>query len=90
MFPKEIWFNPVWCLYDNISGEIILKHPWRKGITVLCPHCGKELSVFEYKAQCCGQIFKIGNSEIRQVQPHGYHDKKYGRGWQSLRPFYSR
>ncbi len=87
MFPLEIWHRPIWCLYDNLSNQTILKHPWRKGLEVPCPHCGKILNVIEYKAKCCNQEFKVGNGAISQKNPAGIHSKTAGRGWASLRPF---
>lgn len=89
MFPREIWYNPVWCLYDNTSGNIILKHPWRKGLDVLCPYCGKVLRVADYKAICCNQEFRISHHEISQIKPIGTHQRKTGRGWASIRPYNS-
>jgi hypothetical protein len=87
MFPYEIWTHPVWCLYDNTSGRVILKHPWRKGLQVPCPHCGKPLTVENYKAACCNQEFGTGFGEIHQREPVGTHDRTSGRGWFSLRPY---
>jgi len=52
MFPYNILKNPKWCLYNNLSGDIILKHPWGNGIKIPCPHCGKILIFENYKAQC--------------------------------------
>ena len=66
MFPKEIWFNPVWCLYDDINGCIVLKHPFRAGLVVLCPHCGKPLHFEHYQTACCGHTFATSFGEIRQ------------------------
>ncbi len=87
MFPKEIYNNPIWCLYDNLSGKIILKYPWRKGLTVPCPYCGKPLVFSQYKAICCGKDFRISFGEVSQRQPIGSHNRTKGRGWVSLRPY---
>ncbi len=51
MFPREIWENPIWCLYYNLSGQVVLKHPWRDGLVVECPHCGEPLAVEGYEAR---------------------------------------
>jgi hypothetical protein len=87
MFPSEIWRSPIWCLYDNMAGQVVLKHPWRCGLDVSCPYCGTLLSVDNFAAACCGRQFKTGFNEIRQVEPVGTHDRKSGRGWASLRPY---
>lgn len=87
MFPREIWANPIWCLYANLSGQVVLKHPWRAGLVVACPHCGEPLAVEDYKADCCGRSFKTGFGEIRQIEPVGTHDHTSGRGWASLRAY---
>jgi len=87
MFPRGIWDNPIWCLYDNTSGHVVLKHPWRNGLVVDCPHCGEPLAVEDYGARCCSQYFKIGFGEIRQIEPVGTHDRTSGCGWASLRPY---
>jgi hypothetical protein len=81
-FPERIW-----CLYDNLAGKIILKHPYRPGMTVPCPHCGKALAIEKYRATCCGQEFKTSFGEIAQRQPVGEHNRTAGRGWNSLRPY---
>ncbi len=87
MFTREIWENPIWCLYDNLAGQVVLKHPWRDGLVVECPHCGEPLAVEGYIAHCCGQHFKTGFGEIRQIEPVGTHDRTSGRGWASLRAY---
>ncbi len=87
MFPLEIWRKPIWCLYDNMAGQVVLKHPWRRGLVVPCPNCGEPMTVENYKAECCGQLFKTAFNEIRQVEPVGTHDRTSGRGWASLRPY---
>lgn len=87
MFTREIWENPIWCLYDNLAGHVVLKHPWRDGLVVECPHCGEPLAVEGYRAHCCGQHFKTGFGEIRQIEPVGTHDRTSGRGWASLRAY---
>jgi hypothetical protein len=88
MFPYEIYIKPIWCLYDDMAGQIMLKHPWGKRIKVVpCPHCGNALVVENYKATCCGKNFKTGFSEFRQVEPVGTHKRASGRGWASLRPY---
>lgn len=87
MFPREIWFNPIWCLYDNMSGKIILKHPYHKGLNVPCPYCAKNLIFKDYKASCCNQEFKTGFNEVIQREPYGTHQRNSGRGWASIRPF---
>jgi hypothetical protein len=86
MFPYNIWKNPKWCLYNNLSGNIILKHPWRKGINILCPHCGKTLIFENYKAQCCDHNFGISFGEVHQKEPVGKHNSNK-RGWASIRPY---
>ena len=86
MFPPEIWSKPIWCLYDDMAGNIILMHPWRPGISVLCPRCGTHLILERYRATCCGFEFKTGFGAIRQAIPIGTHDRTSGRGWSSLRP----
>lgn len=87
MFPDKIYHNPTWCLYDNTSGKTILKHPWRKGIKVNCPHCDKLLNFEKYKANCCGHSFGISFNEVSQHEPIGTHDRITGRGWDSIRPY---
>jgi hypothetical protein len=84
-FPENRWY-----LYDNTSGGVILKHPYRPGIKVLCPYCNKPLVIDNYRATCCNNQFKTYFGEIHQIIPVGKHDKTKGRGWQSLRPFKSR
>lgn len=86
-FPYEIRKNPIWCLYDNMAGQIILKHPFWSGLAVPCPHCSKTLRIDNYKAVCCGYTFRTGFGEIAQREPYGQHKKTDGRGWKSLRPF---
>ncbi|MFA5866223.1 MAG: hypothetical protein WC975_16240 [Phycisphaerae bacterium] len=81
-FPEKLWY-----FYDNTEGNIVLKHPYQKGMEVPCPYCGKLLAVENYRAQCCNQQFKTGFWEIRQIEPVGKHQKTQGRGWQSLRPY---
>ncbi len=81
-FPEKKWY-----LYDNTTGSIVLKHPYSRGMEVLCPYCSKPLAVENYRAECCENQFKTGFGEIHQVQPVGKHSKMTGRGWQSLRPF---
>src|SRR6185369_9355903 len=71
MFPQSIWNRPIWCLYDDTSGRVVLKHPWRKGMSVPCPHCGKPLAVETNKAACCSQEFRTSFGEIRQREPAG-------------------
>ena len=87
MFSREIWHNPIWCLYDTTDGRILLKHPWRLGLPVSCPQCGGPLTVENYKAECCGRHFRIGFNEITQVEPVGTHSRTSGRGWASLRVY---
>ncbi|MBL7129747.1 MAG: hypothetical protein ISS16_12310 [Ignavibacteria bacterium] len=87
MFPDEINKNPIWCLYDNLSGITILKHPWQTGLKVNCPHCNKLLNFEKYKASCCGFNFGISFNEVHQKEPVGTHDKTSGRGWESIRPY---
>ena len=82
MFPQRIWY-----LYDNTSGKVILKHPYRRGMTVPCPYCGKSLVIANYRAACCGNEFHTSFGEIAQRQPVGDHNRTSGRGWGSLRPF---
>lgn len=81
LFPEKKWY-----LYDNMSGDVVLKHPYRPGMKVLCPHCDKEFVIENYRAECCNHHFKIGFAEIRQMEPTGKHSKVKGRGWSSLRP----
>jgi hypothetical protein len=81
-FPEKRWY-----LYDDTNGNIRLKHPYWPKIKVKCPYCNKLLTVENYKAQCCGKIFKTGFWEIHQIEPIGKHNKTSGRGWDSLRPF---
>ena len=87
MFPRAIWTNPIWCLYDNTSGKIILKHPWQRDKAVRCPYCGEPLDVQNYRATCCGQEFRTSFGEIAQRAPFGTHTRETGCGWSSLRPF---
>jgi hypothetical protein len=86
MWPREIWQKPLWCLYDNTSGTIILKHPFGNIGAVPCPRCLKPLVVEKYRASCCGFNFRTGFHEISQIEPFGTHEKKSGRGWETLRP----
>jgi len=81
-FPADAWY-----LYDNTSGDVVLKHPYHPGESVPCPHCGQTLIVDNYRADCCNQEFKTGFGEIRQRQALGSHDRTSGRGWASLRLF---
>lgn len=81
-FPEKKWY-----LYDNISSNVVLKHPYRTGMKVLCPYCKKLLVIENYRAACCDNQFKIGFGEIHQVEPIGKHNKVKDRGWQSLRPY---
>jgi hypothetical protein len=82
-FPEKRWY-----LYDTTNGTIVLKHPYKPGMEVPCPHCGKVLAIENYQAQCCGQQFKTGFGEVHQKEPVGQHQKTVGRGWQSLRPYH--
>lgn len=86
-FPRAIISDPIWCLYDNLRGEVILKHPYWRGLHVPCPHCAKELHVDGYRAACCGFTFKTSFGEIHQCEPHGRHDKSSNRGGASIRPY---
>lgn len=79
-FPENKWY-----LYDDMSGNIVLKHPYRPEMTVSCPHCNNFLMIDNYRDKCCGNEFKIGFGEIRQIKPVGQHKNVQGRGWQSLR-----
>jgi len=81
-FPEKKWY-----LYDNTSGSVILKHPYSKGMEVLCPYCNKLLVIENYRAECCENQFKTGFEEIHQVHPIAKHNKTTGCDWQSLRPF---
>lgn len=87
MFPPEISVKPYWCLYDTMSGQTILKYPWREGQEVPCPHCGNRLLFKNYVANCCGEAFRSGSGEIHQKRPVATHTKRIGRGWTSLRPY---
>ena len=87
MFPPEILNHPIWCLYDDTLGNIVLKHPYKPERPVPCPHCGQTLRIENYRATCCGQEFKTGFGEIRQRAPVGTHQRQSGRGWASLRPY---
>lgn len=80
MFPDWAWY-----CYDNMSGQTMLKHPYRAGAGVPCPHCGETLRVQDYRASCCGQEFRTSFGEIAQREPVGSHSRKSGRGWKSLR-----
>ncbi len=82
MFPKRMWY-----LYDNTSGNTILKHPYRANDSVPCPYCAEPLLVQNYRAQCCNQEFRTSFGEIAQREPIGQHLRRSGRGWSSLRPF---
>lgn len=82
LFPDIRWY-----LYDNCSGRVVLKHPYKPGMDVPCPHCGVVLVVESYEAECCGQVFKTGFGEICQKEAVGTHTKRIGRGWKSLRPY---
>ena len=82
MFPEKRWY-----LYDNVSGSTVLKHPYRSGSKVHCPHCGSLLKVRDYSASCCEEVFKTGHGEIHQQRPLETHHHIRGRGWQSLRPY---
>ena len=87
MFPIEIWNNPIWCLYGDTSDNIRLKHPWEDDFIVPCPHCGKVLQFKNYKAICCDKNFGISFNEICQKEIIGKHNRKFGRGWASIRPY---
>ena len=82
MFPEQRWY-----LYDNISGFTILKHPYKRGRRIPCPHCGRLLKFDQHSASCCNEIFKVGFGEIRRKRPVGIHARVTGRGWDSLRPY---
>jgi hypothetical protein len=87
MFPSEFTAKPAWWLYDTTTGNVVLKHFYLQGMTVRCPHCGLELTIKDYKAECCGRTFRTGFGEIAQREPVGKHTKTSGRGWASLRPY---
>ncbi|MGH7985546.1 MAG: hypothetical protein ACREQX_04585 [Candidatus Binataceae bacterium] len=87
MFPREIWFNPLWCLYDATDRRVLLKRPFRTGIMVPCPHCGNPLRFDNYKAACCERHFSTGFGEVRQLEAAGSHNRMSGRGWDSLRVY---
>jgi hypothetical protein len=87
MFPPEFSAKPAWWLYDTTNGHVILKHPDHRGMKVLCPHCGNELTIKDYRAECCERSFRTSFGEIAQREPVGSHNKTSGRGWASLRPF---
>lgn len=81
-----------WYLYDDLSGETKLIHRWREDYeqgTIRCPDCDSPLMFKNYKATCpkCGEEFKSGWGKVFRVKPFGTHEKKYGRGWESLRPY---
>lgn len=82
MFPDSRWY-----LYDSTSGTTILKHPFRPGMSVPCPHCGQPLLIEGYSAFCCGEQFKTSFGEISQRRPVSTHIRGAGCGWASLRPF---
>jgi hypothetical protein len=82
MFPETRWY-----LYDTTSGQTVLKHPFRPGLTIPCPACGSSLKLENYRADCCGESFRTGFGEIRRVRPVGIHNRQVGRGWASLRPY---
>jgi hypothetical protein len=65
-FPEKRWY-----LYDDLGGNIVLKHPYWHNIEVKCPHCEKVLILENYRAQCCEKTFKTGFGAIRQVEPVG-------------------
>jgi len=87
MLPPEFSASSAWWLYDTTDGRVILKHPYRPGMQVLCPHCGHKLTIKDYRAECCGRTFRTGFGEIAQKAPVGKHTKTSGRGWSSIRPF---
>ena len=87
MFPSNFPTKPAWWLYDTTDGRVILKHPYHRGMKVPCPHCGHELTIKDYRAECCGRSFRTGFGAISQREPVGKHTKTSGRGWSSLRPF---
>jgi hypothetical protein len=86
MFPPEIFNKPVWCYYDDMNGNTLLKYPLRKGEEVPCPRCEIPLQFLNYRAHCCAYDFKAGFGEARQVQAAGTHSRASGRGWASIRP----
>ena len=85
--PSKFTAKPAWWLYDTTTGNVVLKHPYHRGMKVRCPHCGLELTIKDYRAECCGRSFRTGFGEIAQREPVGKHTKTSGRGWSSLRPF---
>lgn len=87
IFPPEFTAKPAWWLYDTTTGNVVLKHPYHRGMKVPCPHCGLELAIKDYRAECCGRSFRTGFGAIAQKEPVGHHTKTSGRGWSSLRPF---
>ena len=87
MFPSEFTAKPAWWLYDNIAGNVVLKHFYLQGMKVRCPHCGLELTIKDYRAECCGRSFRTGFGEIAQKEPVGKHTRTSGCGWSSLRLF---
>ena len=87
MFPREIWFKPYWCLYDTMEGDTILTYPYRKGLSIPCPHCSKALLIERYSGECCGKKFRVSFNRLSQSEPVGHHSRVHGRGWESLRPY---
>lgn len=75
-----------WFTYVATDGRVLLKHRYRGSLVVLCPHCDKPLEVAEYRAQCCGQEFRVSFGDITRKQPIGA-SKEFPRGWKSVKPW---
>lgn len=87
MPPSKFTASRAWWLYDATDGRVILKHPYYPGMHVPCPHCGHELAIKDYRAECCDQAFGTSFGGIAQKEPVGKHTRTSGCGWSSLRPF---
>jgi len=86
-WPPAIYRRPVWCLYDDTSGQVRLVHPWKhSGQVVPCHYCGERLAFVNFRAECCGQVYQSSMGRVVQLAPYGLHTKTYNRGWSSLRP----
>ena len=91
----KYWKGPPddrWYLYDDTRGQTKLIHRWREDYeqgTIHCPDCNVPLFFKDYSAKCakCGEEFRSGFGQVYRVRAAGFHEKKYGRGWKSLRPY---
>ena len=72
-----------WALYDDTSGNTWIQ---TRDDVLKCPICNSFIDFHgKYEGVCCGIKFKQSWGLVRITTPFRKHDKKYGRGWQSIR-----